>query len=225
MNAKDLIQLNNQKRKELTKENEEYYGNMLVYIRSHVSISEQQSEDLLMELLDHLLEAQAEGKRAEDVFGENLAAYCDEIIKQLPKEKSKITAFFIGFLLFQLVGWMALGEGAVDIALRFFKDIDHTVYLGTALVSFLISAVIIFLAVYLILKWVQQSVYKELNKMKDFVLLFFIAVIFIIGIIFLPRLVPPFGYAIEFGGYVYLIGGVAIIYITKWLDRKYRITK
>ncbi|WP_274447852.1 hypothetical protein [Priestia aryabhattai] len=41
MNAKELIKLNNKKRKELTKENEEYYDNLLVYIRTSVSVSEQ----------------------------------------------------------------------------------------------------------------------------------------------------------------------------------------
>lgn len=47
-------------------------------------------------------------------------------------------------------------------------------------------------------------------------------VICINGIIFLPRLVPPFGYTIENSGYVYLIAGAAIIVITKWMDCKYR---
>ncbi|WMT20250.1 hypothetical protein [Parageobacillus toebii] len=62
MNAKDLAVLNNEKRKQLNEHNRNYYEDMLVYIRSHLLLSEQQSEELLMELLDHLLEAQKHGK-------------------------------------------------------------------------------------------------------------------------------------------------------------------
>ena len=38
-------------------------------------------EELLLEILDHLLEAQEDGKTAHDIFGEDLKAYCDELIK------------------------------------------------------------------------------------------------------------------------------------------------
>ncbi|MFC4803318.1 DUF1129 family protein [Neobacillus sp. GCM10023253] len=225
MNAKELIELNNRKRNELTKENEEYYGNMLVYIRASLAVSEQQSEELLMELLDHIIEAQKEGKRAGDIFGENPSAYCDEMIKQLPKEPGKSTAYFIVFLLVKLAGLIAIVNGIGDIIIHYFKNSDQTVYVGTAIVTFIIVACIIFLDVVLILKWLQQSIYKVSNKVKDFVLLSFIMTLSIFGMIFLPRLIPNFGYVIEVGGLVYLIIGVATLSISKWLDRKYCITK
>jgi len=225
MNAKELIQLNNRKRKVLTKENEEYYGKMLVYIRTSISISEQQSEELLMELLDHIIEAQNEGKHAEDVFGENPSAYCDEIIKQLPKEPTKSEAFFISFLLLQLAGLIAVINGVGDVIIYYFKGNNQTVYMGTAFVTFFIFAVIIFLDVFLILKWLQQSVYKVSNKVKDFFSIFFIIIISLLGMIFLSRFIPPFGYAIEVGGFVYLIFGVVTLIISKWLNRKYHFTK
>ncbi|MED4402696.1 DUF1129 family protein [Metabacillus fastidiosus] len=225
MNAKELIQLNNKKRKLLTKENEEYYGNMLVYIRTNIAISEQQSEELLMELLDHIIEAQKEGKRAEEVFGGNPSAYCDEMIKQLPNEPGKSTVFFIGFLLFQLAGLLAVINGIGDIIIHYVKDSNQTVYIGTAIVTFFITAVIIFIDVFLILKWLQQSIYKVSNKVKGFVFLSFIMIISLLGMVFLPRLIPPFGYAIEVGGFVYLIVGIVTLIILKLMDRKFRITK
>ncbi|PKG22119.1 DUF1129 family protein [Niallia nealsonii] len=225
MNAKELIQLNNRKSKVLTKENEEYYGKMLVYIRTSIGISEQQSEELLMELLDHIIEAQNEGRSAEDVFGENPSAYCNEIIKQLPKEPGKSTGFFIVFLLLQLAGLIALINGIGDVLIHYFKNNNQTVYIGTTFVAFFILVVIIFLDVFLILKWLQQSVYKVSNKVKDFFSIFFIVIISLLGMIFLPRFIPPFGYAIEVGGFVYLIFGAATLIISKWLDHKYHFTK
>ncbi|MEK1829448.1 DUF1129 family protein [Priestia megaterium] len=167
MNAKELIKLNNKKRKELTKENEEYYDNMLVYIRTSVSVSEQQAEELLMELLDHLIDAQAEGKRAEEVFGENLKTYCDEMIKQLPKEPLKALLFY-KLLLLQLASLMAIVSGIGNIVVHYVKDSSQTVYIGTAIVTFVIVAAIISIDVFLLLKWIQKSVYKISNKIKDF---------------------------------------------------------
>jgi DNA-binding ferritin-like protein (Dps family) len=225
MNAKELIQLNNKKRKELTKENEEYYDNMLVYIRTSVSVSEQQAEELLMELLDHLIDAQAEGKRAEEVFGENLKTYCDEMIKQLPKEPLKSTAFFISFLLLQLASLMAIVSGIGNIVVHYVKDSSQTVYIGTAIVTFVIVAAIISLDVFLLLKWIQKSVYKISNKIKDFFLLFVLIFISLAGMFFLPKLIPPFGYVIEVGGFLYLATGAVTLIVLRWLNSKYQITK
>ncbi|HDR4761175.1 TPA: hypothetical protein ACQ75Q_000675 [Bacillus thuringiensis] len=57
MNAQDMIELNNKKREFLTSENEAAYGDMLVYLRIS-NVPEQQMEELLLEILDHLIEAQ-----------------------------------------------------------------------------------------------------------------------------------------------------------------------
>ena len=68
---KELIKSNNEKRELLTEENEKYYSNLLVYIRSRLSLSDRSTEEVLMELLDHTLEGQVEGKTAEKIFGED----------------------------------------------------------------------------------------------------------------------------------------------------------
>ena len=61
MKAKDLIELNNEKRKLLTTENETAYSDMLIYIRL-AKVPEYHAEELLIEILDHLIEAQQEEK-------------------------------------------------------------------------------------------------------------------------------------------------------------------
>ena len=43
-------------------------------------------EELLLEILDHLIEAQAENKNAYDIFGNDLQSYCDELIVALPAQ-------------------------------------------------------------------------------------------------------------------------------------------
>lgn len=82
MNAQDMIKLNNKKRELLTPENEVAYSDMLVYLRLS-NVPEQQVEELLLEILDHLIEAQTENKNAYDIFGDDLQSYCDELISAL----------------------------------------------------------------------------------------------------------------------------------------------
>ncbi|WP_347835339.1 hypothetical protein [Gracilibacillus sp. JCM 18860] len=71
MDASVLIEQNNQKRKLLNEENKKVYEEMLLYVRLFFNKSEQESEEILMELLDHLLDAQGEGKSAKEVFGDD----------------------------------------------------------------------------------------------------------------------------------------------------------
>lgn len=102
MKAKDMVELNNKKRELLTPENEVAYGDMLVYLRIS-NVPEQQMEELLLEILDHLIEAQAENKNAYDIFGDDLQSYCDELISALPTQtklaKTSLIGFAISFLL------------------------------------------------------------------------------------------------------------------------------
>ncbi|GMG61557.1 hypothetical protein TEHAB4_13040 [Tetragenococcus halophilus] len=89
MDAEELVQLNNEKRKQLSQENKKYYEDMLIYIRTSYNTSDQEMEEILVELLDHLIEAQAEGKTAKDVFGKQPKKYANEILGELPKGVTK----------------------------------------------------------------------------------------------------------------------------------------
>ncbi|HDR7655483.1 MULTISPECIES: DUF1048 domain-containing protein [Bacillus] len=102
MTEKEMVKLNNAKRKLLTVENEAAYGDMLVYLRIS-NVPQQQMEELLLEILEHLIEAQAENKSAYDIFGNDLQSYCDELISALPTqtklEKTSLIGFSVSLLL------------------------------------------------------------------------------------------------------------------------------
>ncbi|GAE09666.1 hypothetical protein [Paenibacillus sp. JCM 10914] len=70
MNTKQMIKQNNKLQDEMTPSNLDYYQDMVVYIRSS-AIQEAKGEELLLELAEHLLEAQAKGKTAQEVFGDD----------------------------------------------------------------------------------------------------------------------------------------------------------
>ena len=69
---------------------------MLIYLRL-TSVPQKQMEELLLEILDHLLEAQEDGKTAHDIFGEDLKAYCDELINSSEHQNSFQQTAVIGF--------------------------------------------------------------------------------------------------------------------------------
>jgi DNA-binding ferritin-like protein (Dps family) len=230
MNAKDLAVLNNEKRKQLNEHNRNYYGNMLVYIRSHLLLSEQQSEELLMELLDHLLEAQKHGRSAEDVFGKDAKAYCDELIRQLPKEKKRNIYAFIGYLIIQLFALITLATGAVELVAELFTDVDDTVYLGKAFVLFVIDFAVILLGVAIIVLWIRKSTFRDdsntfNNKVKTFLVVWFVFFIVFGMFILMERLIPEFGYRIEAGEMVRIFFGLLLLAVTWRLNKKFRITK
>ena len=117
MDAKKLIEENNRKRELLTPENEAYYSDMMIYIRLQWRLSEQQSEEVLMEMLDHLLEGQEEGKTAKDIFGNDPKGFADEIIEQLPKEKKREAVPFIAGIIGDTVSWVLMIRGVLLLVL------------------------------------------------------------------------------------------------------------
>lgn len=170
--AKDLIELNNKKRKLLTEENEAAYGDMLVYIRL-ANIPEQQVEELLLEILDHLLDAQEENKNAYDIFGNDLQAYCDEIIDALPKQnrwqRIATPTFMSSYL---LAIFFAINSLAAFI-LPFFSDNER---FQSVHVNFIFVFVII-IAIHLLIRFVFDFIKGDLfnnhmsnwNRVKRFI--------------------------------------------------------
>lgn len=114
MIEEEMIRLNNEKRKQLTKVNEEYYGDMLVYLRAS-KVSQKNAEELALELLEHLIEAQKEGKTAEEVFGNDPRGYCAELVQSLPSKGFKTTIRRHLYMIFMVLTWMFLGHGLFGI--------------------------------------------------------------------------------------------------------------
>ena len=122
MNTRELIKENNNLREKLNSNNEKYYSDILIYIRSKGLIkSEYETEEILLELLNDLIEAQNKGIEAEEYFGKNSKILADEILnnidnmsfKELSKGISSIFGIFLVFLLFiELIG---TGSSSVDI--------------------------------------------------------------------------------------------------------------
>ncbi|MGD7045600.1 DUF1129 family protein [Jeotgalibacillus proteolyticus] len=98
MTTTAFIELNNKRRKELTAQNEAFYKDIMLYVRGS-NVDQRAGEELLLELLEHLIDAQARGKRAVEVFGIHPEEYCKKLVDALPKASIKEKAALYGSVL------------------------------------------------------------------------------------------------------------------------------
>lgn len=224
-----MVQLNNEKRTQLNEVNTAYYDDMLIYIRTNAMKSEQQTEEVLLELLDHLLEAQTEGKTAVDVFGEDLKAYCDEVIEEIPGEKSSKNLSFIGFLLLDLAAIAMLTFGILGYGTYFIFGLGEQYFnitLGKGIVVLLIDTLLIGIWILIIFKWMKHSTFKvkKTNKWVEFLQLWLISTIFIGLSIVTFILFPDFG--TNFKIHQLMIAAIGLIlYVLKiYLNKKMQFT-
>ena len=70
MKTHELVKMNTELQEYLNKENESYYGDLLVYIRTNNFFrSDSQTEELLLEVLKDILDAQKRGYQLKSILG------------------------------------------------------------------------------------------------------------------------------------------------------------
>lgn len=220
MDANLLIEENNKKRKLLTKENEAYYDDLLVYIRLQLTLSEQQSEEVLMEMLDHLIEGQKEGKTAKDIFGEDPLTFADEIIEQLPKEKKRNVIPFVGGIIANLISWVLIIRGVMILVLSQFIKVITDINLFVVAVVALTIAIFIIVAIWFIFKLIKNSLFNENRSTKK---LMFKAGLFgaagMAVVLAVAKFTPEIGPSFNLNWWVSFISG-AILWLLHFIMKK-----
>ncbi|ANU27922.1 DUF1129 family protein [Planococcus versutus] len=215
-----LIKENNDKRKLLTSENEKLYEDLLLYIRTDLRVDERAAEELLMDLLDHLIEAQRNGKDATDLFGDSPEAYADELIANMPKENKRnvilqATSFTLG-----LAGWFTLTYGVLNGIISVFTSIDNDFALGSISIIFLAIVLVGVIGLFIIFRLIRTSVFKpEIQEWKIYVvsgLYGMIAFAFILGVGYFFDGIGPI---IQIQWWVLFLIGLALVGLTKGLSR------
>lgn len=159
MKARELIEQNNKKRALLTEENEKYYTNLLLYIRTKLTLSEQQSEEVLMEMLDHLMEGQQDGKTAQEIFGDDPKGYADEIISHLPRENKRKSFIFVSEIAINLVGWFLIMRSIIIPIIG--TKASEEVYIISSLLLILLIMAMTALGVKMIFGLISQRSFDE----------------------------------------------------------------
>ncbi|MBD7907692.1 DUF1129 family protein [Sporosarcina gallistercoris] len=218
--TKELIQENNEKREQLTEENERYYSNMLVYIRSKFLLSERATEELLMEMLEHLLEGQQDGKSAEEIYGRDPKAYADELIAQMPKEKKKNQLLFGIQLTVGVLGWMVIARGAILGIMSFFQPVDERLYVVSTIA--LLAAVLLITAVgvLLLINMVNKTAFEEKKSTWKFAIGGGMTGVMVFGLLMgIAFFFKERGPAIEFPWLASLLAGFVLLLVSQWISR------
>ncbi|MCM3762474.1 DUF1129 family protein [Alkalihalobacillus oceani] len=223
MRVKELIEENNRKRELLDKENENYYEGLLLYIRTSFNKSEQETEEILMEVLDHLLEAQEEGRTAEEVFGDDPKAYAEEIVGELPTAMPKEIVKILSMMGLIFLGVFSFSTGLLATILSYGFDMGDTIYqfyLGSLAVRVAGSILVAYLLVEGALRYIRWSAFRSINRKKEFILLFLLgggaSGLAIAGL----YLMPSFGVPFEFPVYWLIPIGVVLYGAGKWVGKK-----
>src|SRR5699024_8109189 len=162
-------------------------------------------------------------KSTEEVYGENQKTYCKEMISQLQKEKGKKKINYVIFLITQLIGFMAIGAGAVNCIAGFFTDTTITIHLGSTVLIWIIDISLVLIAVALLLYWIRRTAFSKTSKLRDGILCGVLGVLLLSGYIFLPCWIPTFGKTFEMPGVVPLIVGALLLIATCLVNKRYRI--
>src|SRR5699024_1989404 len=160
MKAKELIEENNEKRKQLTKENLKYYEDILVYIRLSFSKSEQETEEILSELLDHLLLAQKEGRTAKEIFGNTPKQFANNIIGELPRMVTKETVGFFTMIILYFLAASMFFSGISHLIIYYVFNIGELVrefHVGSASIKAILSIPIAFLLLCVLIYYLRWS--------------------------------------------------------------------
>lgn len=222
MQSDALIKLNNEKRKELNEENKKYYERLLLYVRLVLDKSEQETEEILMEMLDHILEAQEEGRTAADVFGDDPKGYANDIIGELPAMVTKKRVMYAAMGLLYFLGVAVFLNGFINTILYYgFNVVEgvRTYYLGSLSLLAVVILAIAFAVIYTFIMYTRWACFKDLSRTADYTLAaLFGAVPFMIFLL-LFYFMPEFGPAVTIPVYwLIVIGGV--LYAAAALIRK-----
>lgn len=230
MRTKEMIQLNNEKRKRLNEENLKLYEDMLVYVRLNTRKDEQQTEEVLLEILDHLLIAQAENKPAAMVFGDDPKAFCQELLDEIPSESKKTTGFFIAYIVLQFLAIISLVHGLLGFALHYFFQLGTAAYkinIGSGSIRILINLLLLYIIIHLILKWIKSSTFKE-NKRSNTVSFLYTWIICSLCIgawIAIPLIlpIPDFGASFHIPLLSFAVIGALLYLVSMILNKKLHI--
>ncbi|GEK59968.1 hypothetical protein CHL76_14610 [Marinococcus halophilus] len=218
-----LLAENNEKRAQLNAENKKVYEDMLVYVRLSFDKSEEETEEVLMELLDHLLVLQEEGRDSTELFGSNPRQYAQEILGELPKAlPNKMMALF-GMGVSYFLGVYLLISGLIQTIFSYgFHQLESTktYSLGTTIIGIIEGGVFLSLAVYSVFRYMQWSCFREVSKRMEY--LFSVLVLGVPAAVAFAMYfwLPSFGPSMTIPVYWLAITGAVFLMVGELLKRK-----
>lgn len=186
--TKELLMKNNESEKQINKENEGIYTDMIVYLRG-ANITEHNQEKVREDLIEMIVHGQERGDDIQKVVGDNYKEICDEIIAEMPKktktQKVMETTIF-GLDICCILGFIYIIKSCINMLVSGDKSPYLDVTLGELISNIVIVIVANVLVVY-ICKTALDGGKKNRSKVTTFITTWII--IFVVGCaIFLPSM-------------------------------------
>lgn len=219
-----LVEENNEKRNQLNKENKKIYEDMMVYIRLSFNKSDQETEEVLMELLDHLLVLQAEGRDSSELFGSDPRQYAKDIVGELPHTvpKEMMALFVMGICYF--LGVYMLSTGVIRTILSYgFQQMEpmKSYSLGTTAIIIIFGSITLSVVGYSVFRYIKWSCFRDISKIKEFLVSGFLFAV-VPGTVFFAMYywLPPMGPMLIVPVYWMGVAGAVFLLVAEILRRK-----
>lgn len=151
-----LIEMNNEKRALLSPSNLKEYERVLMYLRCEWRLQSEATEEVLNDLIDHLLEAQSQGVTTEEFFGEDTMQFAKELVDELPREHNRNIMMFLFTITLYPLAMILIFDGISNLITSFFTE-QKPMNIGGFVIGFVSSMI----AFYLLLGKVLMDIQKE----------------------------------------------------------------
>lgn len=195
--AKKLLKKNNESEKQILKENDDIYTDMIVYLRS-ADISEYYQEKVREDLIEMIVHGQERGDDIKKVMGENYKQICDDIIAEMPKKTKaqKITdAVIMSLDIIWILGFIYVAKAVFSMLLsrKFVWHVDVKIgeIVSALAIAFVANIIVIYICKTALNDRECEEEDKKNNKLttflKTWILLLFVSAAIILPAIFLQQ--------------------------------------
>lgn len=214
--TKQLIKENNEKRKQLNETDLEVYEDFLLYVRTDLRVNEHESEVILMDVLDHLLEAVSNGTTAIEFFCHDVKGHADDILNELPNESNKAILKMVGMGVAYFYSIYFVITGIVGIF------VDYKTPLISTLFLLLIVPIGGFFIVKALFNIIQRYIFdkSKYKKIKESAYAGLLVGVIPAVLILVPNLVFKDMMKVYIPWWIFLILGIAIYVIYKVMKRQ-----
>ncbi|SFG28327.1 Uncharacterized membrane-anchored protein [Planifilum fulgidum] len=212
MNEKALRKEIDEKIQGLTEENRKVYEDMLAYLRLSYNKSERETEEILLELLNHLLEAQKAGKSAEEIFGPDPKRLAQQIVGELPALIPSKWWLMIAMGAAYFFAVHALLSGGFDLVMYLLGKGSwiQEVHVGSVVAKSVVSLMIGFGFALLILHYMRWSCFRDIRKAEEMLITGLFAIVPTGAFMAVIYLIPPIGPVLTVPLYASLIIGAGL---------------
>jgi hypothetical protein len=160
---------------ELSKKSQEFIDNLQLYLVTSGK-KEDDIEDIVQELEDHLMEAEKRGKSVETIVGQSPKAYMEQLSNEMSFDKSWITKYLPMFIL-GAFAYMVLGD-----AIR-----GEMTYSLLQLIGYPLISILFLLAVWLTFKYLASHTPPKWGERLLFGVLAVFPIFAFVGLLFVNR--------------------------------------